>query len=73
LAENEITSFQEILKLKKMPALLEINVSNNSLDVEDPKKELVLHWRYLSKINEENVTQQDREEAEILLVERLEE
>ena len=56
-----------------MPALLEINVSNNSLDVEDPKKELVLHWRYLSKINEENVTQQDREEAEILLVERLEE
>jgi hypothetical protein len=65
LSENEITVFAELLALKILSSTLtELTVTGNALDVEDAKKEILIFMRHFRRINEEDITKEDREEAE---------
>lgn len=56
-----------------MRTILSLSVQGNPLDVEDSKKELLMKLPYFERINDEDVTQEDRLEAEKTLKERQEE
>eukprot|EP00825_Cyclidium_porcatum_P046993 TRINITY_DN7525_c0_g1_i2.p3 TRINITY_DN7525_c0_g1~~TRINITY_DN7525_c0_g1_i2.p3 ORF type:complete len:133 (+),score=47.02 TRINITY_DN7525_c0_g1_i2:807-1205(+) len=72
-SENAITKFTDILIIQKLKTVYEVSVQGNQLDVEDPKIEILIFLPYMTKINDEEVTKADRDEAQKQLNERIEE
>lgn len=73
LGENAFTRFTDLLSIQKIKTVYELNVAGNSLDVEDAKIEILIFLPYMTKVNEEEITKQDRDDAQKQLNERIEE
>lgn len=64
IAENEIGSFTEVLNIGYLKTLNSISVQGNPIsDVEDIKQEILIFMDYFIRINDEDVTKEDRQNA----------
>lgn len=70
-ADNEISTFMFLLSLNAYPTLFSLSVLGNPLDVEEPKLEILIFMNYFKKINDQEITIDDRKDAEFNLSERI--
>ena len=73
VSENKLAELKNIERLMRNPSMLSLTIDQNPVinDLGDSaKKEILMILGYLSKVNEEEVTKEDREEAKNELKER---
>ncbi len=73
IRENKLSDLKSIINLKKYPTLLSLTMHQNpAIDEvgEGAKKEILMILGYLSRVNKEEVTKEDRDDAKNELKER---
>lgn len=72
ISENEIGKWSEIMKFRYYLTLEEVNAASNPVsdEVGDLKKEILMNFPHYTKINEEDITEDDVNEALEELAER---